>query len=159
MKVVCVTGSVCSGKTTVSKKLAEELGYSYVDVNKIIESNPEVVETFNRDLDTKEIDTDKLVKVLGKEVTKDSVVDSHLSHFFKADLCIVLKCDLKILKKRLEERGYKENKIEENMDAEIMDSCLMEALELGQDVIVIDTTDGVDYGMLVALVKEKCIPK
>ena len=39
MKIICVTGSVGTGKTYVSKKLAKALKYKYIDVNKIIEEN------------------------------------------------------------------------------------------------------------------------
>ena len=36
METIVVTGSVGSGKTTVSKKLARKLKLSYVDVNRLI---------------------------------------------------------------------------------------------------------------------------
>ena len=39
MKVICVSGSVGSGKTTLSKKLAKSLKFEYVDVTKEIKKN------------------------------------------------------------------------------------------------------------------------
>jgi adenylate kinase len=56
------------------------------------------------------------------------------------DLCYVTKCDLKTLKKRLEKRRYSKEKIRENLDAEILDVCLIEALENKHKVKVINTT-------------------
>ena len=36
LKAIIVTGSVCSGKTTMAKKIAKKFKYKYVDVNKLI---------------------------------------------------------------------------------------------------------------------------
>ena len=36
MRVIIVTGSVASGKTTISKKLAKKLNFKYIDVNNIV---------------------------------------------------------------------------------------------------------------------------
>ena len=71
------------------------------------------------------------------------VIDSHLSHYLPkkyVKLCVVTKCDLKVLKKRLEKRKYSKGKVRENLDAEIFDVCLNEAKELGHKVKVVDTT-------------------
>ena len=53
---------------------------------------------------------------------------------------------MKILKKRLKKKKYSENKIRENLDAEIFDICLNEAKESRHKVIVIDTTKGINIG-------------
>ena len=36
MKVLIVTGTPATGKTTLSKKLAKKLNFHYLDVNKVI---------------------------------------------------------------------------------------------------------------------------
>jgi len=66
-----------------------------------------------------------------------------LAHYIPkkyVDFCVVTKCDLKVLKKRLEKRKYPESKVRENIDAEIFDICLMEAIEAKHNLIILDTT-------------------
>ena len=143
MKAICVTGVSGSGKTYFAKKFAEENNYEYIDVNKIIDENKEVVSGFDEKLDTKEVDVEKLNEIL-VELIKNSeetlVIDSHLSHFLDKEYVekvYVVKCEVKELKKRLEERGYNKEKIEENVESELMDVCLNEAKELGHDVEIV----------------------
>jgi adenylate kinase len=64
------------------------------------------------------------------------------------DLCIVTKCGLKTLEKRLKKRGYKKQKIRENLDCEIFDICLNEAKEKGHNIKIIDTTAGIDIAKI-----------
>ena len=138
---IIITGSVCTGKTTLAKILSRILHYKYIDVNGIIKTHKEVVAGYDRKRKTKEIDTNKLNKVLLKIIKKEknSIVDSHLSHYLprkRVDLCIVCKTDLKTLKKRLERRTYSPLKIRENLDAEIFDVCAIEAAERGHNIFV-----------------------
>mgnify|MGYP001580649124 CR=1 FL=1 len=80
---------------------------------------------------------------------KGIIIDSHLSHYLPkkyADICIVTKCSLNVLEKRLKEKKYDKNKVRENLDAEIFDICLNEANESRHKVIVIDTTKGINIG-------------
>jgi adenylate kinase len=144
MTVIIVTGTPGTGKTTYAKKFAKDKNYEYIDVKEVIKEN-NLSENHDDELDTDIIDTDKLngvlIDIIKKE--KDVVIDSHLSHYLPPELvdeCIVTKCNIKTLKKRLVERGYSESKVHENLDAEIFDVCRIEALESGHNVIVIDTT-------------------
>ena len=52
---------------------------------------------------------------------------------------IILKCELKKQKKRLEKRKDSKNKIRENLDAEIFDVCFEEAKELRHKVEVVES--------------------
>lgn len=148
LKAIIVTGSVCSGKTTLAKKLAKRRNYKYVDVNKIIKEN-KLAESYDAILDSYVVDEDKLVEVLKdliKKSKKQLIIDSHMSHHLPkeyVELCVVTKCELKELKKRLQARKYSEAKIRNNLDAEIFDVCLVEAKEAGHNVRVIDTTEGI----------------
>jgi len=146
MKVILVSGTPGTGKTTYAKKIAKQKSYKYIDVNKVVSSH-NLSSGYDKKRDTTVIDTDKLNKVLiklineeKKKKTKGFVIDSHLSHYLPkkyADLCIITKCDLKTLKKRLEKRGYSKDKVRENLDAEIFDVCRVEAEERGHLVKVI----------------------
>lgn len=145
MKVIIVTGSVCSGKTTLAKRIAKEKNAKYIDVNKVIIKHKEVVKGYDKKGKCKIIDVQKLNKILIEIIRKskkDLVIDSHMSHYLPKkyiDLCIVTKCDLKVLKRRLERRGYSKEKIRENLDAEIFDVCLNEAKEMGHKIKIIKT--------------------
>jgi len=155
--IIAVSGTPGTGKTTIAKQLAEELGYAYVDVNKVIDEQ-ELAEGYDEQRDCKIVDTEKLNAVLIRMIKqeKDLVIDSHLSHFLPkkyVDRCIITICELPELKKRLEKRGYKASKVRENLDAEIFDSIAEEAKELGHEVFIIDTTDGCNVKELVQLLE------
>ena len=147
LKAIIVTGSVCSGKTTLAKKLAKRRNYKYVDVNKVIKEN-KLSESYDAILDSYIVDENKLVEVLKdliKKSKKQLIIDSHMSHHLPkeyVELCIVTKCELKELKRRLQARKYSEAKIRNNLDAEIFDVCLVEAKEARHQIKVIDTTEG-----------------
>lgn len=145
--IIIVTGTPGTGKTTYAKKLASKKGYKYIDVSEIIKKH-KLGENKNKELDYVEVDTDKLNKILIEIIkhTKKNklslVIDSHLSHYLPkeyVDKCIVMMCSNRSeLKKRLKERGYSEEKIKENLEAEIMESCLQDALRFGHNVEVVD---------------------
>ncbi len=135
--IIAVTGTPGTGKTTLSKKLAKALNYTYLDVNKVIGEH-NLKGEYDRSKRCYIIDIDKLNKVLIqmiKQANKEKtsiIIDSHLSHYLPKkyiNQCIVTKTDLKILKKRLEKRGYNQAKVRENLDSEIFDICLNEAKE------------------------------
>ena len=180
MKTIIVTGTPGTGKTTLSKNLAERLNFHYLDVNLIIKKYG-LSEGYDKKRKTKIIDVKRLnwalikeISICGKKITltkkpiennknktiknkknkiklqnikKGIVIDSHLSHYLPnkyADLCIVAKCDLRILKQRLKNKNYSKEKARENMDAEIFDVCLEEAKENNHKIFIVDTTNGVN---------------
>jgi len=156
MKVIIVTGTPGTGKTVFAKKLAKHEGYRYVDVNDVVKEH-KLSECYDRKRKTKVVDEKKLAKVLegmikgfkaGKDMAgkktkeKGMVIDSHMSHFINpeyVDICIVMKCGLKTLEKRLKKKGYHKAKIEENIQSEIFDICYVEAVEMGHKVKVVET--------------------
>ena len=142
--VIIVTGSVCSGKTTIAKKIAEKKKLKYIDVNQIIKEN-KLYSYYNKKDKSYVVDIKKLNKFLINLIKKDKkiVLDSHLTHYLPSkyvDECIITKCKLKELKKRLQKRKYSKQKIKNNLDSEIFDICRIEALEKGHKVKVVNTS-------------------
>lgn len=141
--IVVVTGTPGTGKTTIAKKLAKQKKLKYIDVSKIIKEK-KLEEGYDKKKKCGIVDVDKLNKVLIDLIKKEKnlVIDSHLSHHLPSkyvNVCVVTKCDLKILEKRLKKKGYSKEKIRENLDAEIFDVCLNEAKEKEQKIMIIKT--------------------
>jgi adenylate kinase len=135
--IIAVTGTPGVGKTTVSKILAERLGYEYVSVRDFaIERG-----IGERVGDEIEIDVDELADaMMGEFAGKDVVIDGHLSHYVPADVVIVLRVHPRLVAERLKGRGYPRKKLAENVEAEFVDVILVEALEENENVIEVDTT-------------------
>lgn len=145
MKIILVSGSPGTGKTTIAKKIAKKNGYKYIDVNKLIIKN-KLYMAYDKKLKTRLVNTKILnrflINMIKNSEEKGLVIDSHLSHYLPvkyADLCIITKTDLKTLNKRLRKRKYSKQKIAENMQAEILDVCLVEALQNKHKVRIIRT--------------------
>ncbi len=135
--IIAVSGTPGVGKTTVSKLLSERLGYEYVSVREfaLMKGAGEIVG------DEVEIDVDKLARLVEKEFSgKDVVIDGHLAHLLPADVVIVLRLHPSIVAERLKERGYPPEKLSENVEAELVDVILVEAVEGNENVLEIDTT-------------------
>ena len=154
VRVIIVSGSVCTGKTILAKAIAAELGFRYINGNDVIKKY-NLTEGFDDRRECQVVDEDKFAAKLVEIIKSSSggiVIDSHMSHFIPSenvDKCIITKCDLKVLKLRLRERGYDEAKVRENLEAEIMDVCFNEAEDLDHDIIVINTTQGFNIKTIV----------
>ena len=135
--IIVITGTPGVGKTTVSKILAERLGCEYVSVKDFaIERG-----IGERVGDEIEIDVDELADAMSREFEgKDVVIDGHLSHHVPADTVIVLRAHPKLVAERLKKRGYPKEKLAENVEAELIDVILVEAIEENENVIEVDTT-------------------
>lgn len=144
MKIIAVTGAVGTGKTTLAKKLSKFLKFKYIDVDKVIKKY-KLAKWYDRKRRSWVVDEKRLAKVLTKLIKgyrNDLVIDSHFSHYISpkyVDLCIVTKCNLEELKRRLSKKKYHKAKIDENLQVEIFDIVLTEALNKKHKVKVIET--------------------
>ena len=69
------------------------------------------------------------------------IIDWHACDLFPAaliDLVAVIRCDTRTLYDRLKARGYGDRKLDENMDAEIMEVLLEEARDAYDERIVVE---------------------
>ncbi len=164
VKVVIVTGTPGTGKTTLSKRLAKALSFEYVDVNQVIKED-QLRSGYDWKRKVIIVDETKLARSLTKRVlaaTRGMVIDSHLSHYLSpslTDACLVTTCGLKTLARRLKKKGYAAAKVGENIQAEIFDTCAQEARELGHKPVMVDTTKGIALAAVTCLLKKKGIKK
>lgn len=130
--MIAITGTPGTGKTTVAKILRSR-GYKVLSVNELAEEFGCVIGEENG---VKILDVDCLREI---RVSAD-FVEGHMSHHLNADAVVVLRCHPRVLYERLARKGWDEDKIRENVEAEIIDYILVEALELHDNVHEIDTT-------------------
>ncbi len=135
--LIALTGTPGVGKSSVAEILKRR-GYRVLSVN-------DLAERFNCVIGEEEgckiVDTDKLAREVRKVVKDLTIVEGHLSHLLRPDLAIVLRCNPIELKRRLERRGWNTEKVLENVEAEVIDVILVEAIENVKDVYEIDTTN------------------
>ena len=141
--VIVVTGTPGTGKTTFAKELALKHGSQSFDLHEFIVSRGLSAGT-DEERDSLIVDEQALVEALLPKVVANPnlVIDGHMSHEIPREhvtKCYITKCQLPVLKQRLEARGYSEAKVRENLDAEIFDICFHEAQEHHHNIEVIWT--------------------
>ncbi len=146
---MAITGTPGVGKSTVSKLLVERLNklyedkFEYLNITDVVKENNLYVEK-DEDMDSYVVDFQKLndyIYNILKPKSKNIIIDGHISHLLDVDYIIVLRCNPEIILSRLTERNYDKNKIKENVEAELLDVCLVESLENSNKVYEIDTTN------------------
>jgi adenylate kinase len=155
------------GKTTVSHKLASKLDARYIGITELVKKQ-QLITGIDENRQTYVTDTEKLQKQLQQILAKTEgriIIEGHYAVDVvpKKDVntVFVLRRDPRELKTTLENRGYKEKKLWENLAAEILDVCLCDALSAcGADKICeIDvsnkTADAVVEEMMMVLQKRK----
>lgn len=141
MTAIFITGTPCTGKTTIASKLNgcvikindfarihgfimgvdEEKGYEIIDIERLSRHMGEMIEK-----------SDELL-----------IFEGHVTHLLDgADKVIVLRVRPEILKTRLEARNYSSPKIRENLEAEALGVCSAEAYDqYGEKVHEIDASN------------------
>ena len=116
-------------------------GWSVYEVNRLAQEKG-LLGRRDRRRATREVDISALDMAIAEdEGLKDAILVGHLSHHLTVDLIVVLRCRPSVLATRLGERGYSEDKVNENVEAEALDVILIEAVETGKQVLEVDTTN------------------
>jgi adenylate kinase len=143
--LIALTGTPGVGKTAVAILLKEK-GYEILDLTKIAISKNFTYE-FDKSRDSFVIDIEKLDKHIHEQYhsSNDTIfLDGHISHLLKSvDKVIVLRCHPEELEKRLESKNWLKKKVKENIETEMLDVILCEAVDnhYEKNVFEIDTTN------------------
>lgn len=131
---VALTGTPGTGKTSVSNHIE---GFEVVHLTEYMKEKDIGEQRIEL-----EVRPEKLREVISEDFSdeKNVIFEGHLAHHLDTDYCIVLRCNPEELKERLKDRGYRPQKIHENIESETIDIILQEAVQSQDNVMEIDTT-------------------
>jgi len=138
-RVILITGTPCTGKTTTAKALAAKINAAYINLTDFAKTNSL---TMGEDKERKTIiiDEEKMPQKLAETIIasekEDIIIDGHYAAAVTPTALVtkvfVLRRNPKELKVFMEKCGYVDSKLWENLQAEIVDVCLVEAIQTQQ---------------------------
>ena len=135
-RVIIITGTPCIGKTTLAKQLAARLNALYINLTELAKTHSLTIgedKTRKTTIIDQEKLEDKIVETLDSSNNKTIIVDSHYAAALVPKRFIpyvfVLRRNPIELRKLMEKRGFSDTKTWENLASEILDVCLVEALQ------------------------------
>jgi adenylate kinase len=145
-KIIIITGTPGTGKTTVSRIISKNLDINHIELSKLAKEQ-ELIKEKDPERETYIIDKYRLEEKLD-EILKNSlepvIIDGHYAHDyipFKEDVMVfVFRRAPWLLFDELKSRGYSRIKTWENLEAEIMGVCMNEAQEKHKIIYEINTT-------------------
>jgi len=135
-RVILITGTPCTGKTTTAKQLASKLNADYINLTDFAKTyNLTLGEDLERQ--TTIIDEEalqqKLKETIESSANSNIIVDGHYAAAVTPNNQVtnvfVLRRNPKELKEFMQKCGFSHAKLYENLSAEILDSCLVEAMQ------------------------------
>ncbi|RKF61770.1 Adenylate kinase isoenzyme 6-like protein HBR1 [Golovinomyces cichoracearum] len=148
---IIITGTPGVGKTSHCEVLAKNTGLKHVSINDIVKEKG-CHEGYDSKFKSWIVDEDKLLDSIEDMIKAGGcIIDWHACDLFPKswiDLVIVIRVNSTTLYDRLKSRNYSEEKLQENLDVEIMEVILQEARDAYDEEIIIelmsDTTDELD---------------
>jgi adenylate kinase len=159
---ILITGTPGTGKTTISRLLATELRACYVNPKTLLRRE-EVDYTYDEKRKTRTVSLKRLRNRLCERAAGTDhglVIDSHIAletgPLPRLVRAIVLRCDPIVLERRLERKRWQKSKIGENLQAEILDICLWDAVENygWNKILEIDTTEKAPSRVIQLIMKD-----
>ena len=135
-----LTGTPGTGKSTVARHLQTSCNIPVLEINTIVKEN-ELFLGYDHRRETLIIDEQAVNTYLLKYLKTIAAI-CIVGHFIEftalksAQLVFVLRCEPFTLRMRLQKRGYAADKINENIDAEIMQVCLEEGRVFFKEAII-----------------------
>jgi adenylate kinase len=148
-RVILITGTPAVGKTTLAKKLTETLNAQYINLTELAETE-HLTTGKDKERETTIINENKMrqkLKELIQKAQSDLIIDGHYAaavtpktlttHIF------VLRRNPIQLREFMQKSGFNKPKQTENLTAEILDVCLVEALreQPKEKICELDITD------------------
>jgi adenylate kinase len=136
-RVILVTGTPCVGKTSVARLLASKLDALYVNLTELaVREN--LISGKDEERDSIIIDENrmrhKIREIIGDCDQDDIVIDGHYAVSVVPKKLVtyvfVLRRDPVELRKFMEQCGFSGRKLWENLASEILDVCLVDALNV-----------------------------
>ncbi len=152
MKFLIVSGTPGTGKTTVSKNLLNYFKAKVISLNELAISE-KLILNYDIERETSVINEKKLIRYVIKLIESYNkldleflIIESHFSDIVPGqyiDYIMILRCDPDELCIRLKKRGYKKEKIRENVQSEILGNSANYFLnkQLNKPIMEIDTTN------------------
>lgn len=143
--LVALTGTPGTGKTSVAHQLKQKK-IIIVHLNELAFSQNFIVGE-DRERKSKILNMKKIDTYLKKQYVDSSdliIVEGLASHLLHSvQKIIILRCHPRILKQRLQQKQWNQEKIRENVEAELLDIILCESVDLTkeQNIFEIDTTN------------------
>jgi adenylate kinase len=138
-RVILITGTPCTGKTTVAQQLTTKLDALYINLTEFAKRHSLTLGE-DKERKTTIIDEEgmrqKLVETINATDNANIIIDGHYAsavtppnlttHVF------ILRRNPKELKQLMQKCGFEGAKLWENLSAEILDTCLIEAIQTQQ---------------------------
>ncbi|KAI4226143.1 MAG: hypothetical protein L6R36_003385 [Xanthoria steineri] len=138
---IIITGTPGVGKTTLCESLTGTTDLKHLAINRVAKERG-CHAGWDDALNSWVVDEDKILDAIENEVEQGGyLIDWHACDLFPEswiDLVIVLRSNSTTLYDRLKARNYPEQKLQENMDAEIMEVLLDEARQAFQAELVVE---------------------
>jgi adenylate kinase len=138
-RVILITGTPCVGKTTTAKQLATKLNADYINLTDFAKTNNLTLGEDKKRHTTiinEKAMQHKLAETINATDNANIIIDGHYAsavtppnlttHVF------VLRRNPKELKQLMQKCGFEGAKLWENLSAEILDTCLIEAIQTQQ---------------------------
>ena len=148
MSVIVIGGSPGTGKTKVAKILGSKLSVEVISLGQLADESG-CITAEDKARQTGIINEDCLVDVLDEltdDKSKSMVIEGHYIDLVPSSAVqwvFILRTHPETLKMRLSERNYSIEKVTENVEAEVIGVCQLDALDAFGEarVFEIDTTD------------------
>ncbi|MFW9844189.1 MAG: adenylate kinase family protein [Candidatus Thorarchaeota archaeon] len=148
MASILIGGTPGTGKTKVAKVLGSQLSVEVIALGELADESG-CISAQDKARDTGIIDEDCLVDAIIELVDDKSdrfVIEGHYIDLVPSKAVqwvFILRTHPETLVERLTDRGYKEEKVKENVEAEVLGVCQLDALDaFGEErVLEIDTSE------------------